>query len=422
MAIYTSLTGLNGASADLSVIANNIANVGANGFKKSRTAFGDLIGASALSDPKKAVGIGTVQKGITQQFTQGSIQTTGNTLDLALTGNGFFITKSQREEIGYTRNGAFALDDNQFIVDGAGSRLQAFPTDVNGVVLASGAAAIRPVRIPDTSGAPQASTEIDIALNLPSAGGIPSGTFNRSDATTYNAQTSTTLFDALGNPVNATFYYRRLTEPTILVPTSTWEVRSFVGSTELDSDGAVAGVQPLVLTFDDQGTLTSPVTPVAYEPVTPPSGAADLVLSVDHGAQTTQLADPFSVVSIGQDGFAAGRLDSLTIDASGLIRAGFTNGDTQAVGKLALAAFSNPSGLKNQGDARWTATASAGDLIVGEAGGQGIGSILSGAIERSNVELTDELVNLIVAQRNFQANAKAVETDQAMITSVINLR
>lgn len=420
MAIYTSMTGLSAASTELSVTANNIANVGANGFKKSRVQFGDIIGSAALSDPRKAVGLGTVNRGITQLFTQGSTQATGNTLDLAIAGNGLFVTESDRGEVSYTRNGAFALDSNRYVIDGSGSRLQVFPTTADGVVTATGVGATQPLRIPETAGLPQATSLIDVAVNLPSAGAIPSVAFDVSDPASYNASTSTTLFDALGNPLTANIYYRRLTAPTVGVPTSTWEARTFVGTTELST--APGPVTPVVLTFDALGALTAPVGPQAFEVFTPPTGAAPMTLAIDHGSITSQLADPFTVVTLDQDGFAAGRLDSLSIDSQGLVRAGFTNGDTQALGKIAIAEFTNPSGLKQLGDARWTATQAAGNLLFAEAGAQGLGTILSGSIERSNVELTDELVNLIVAQRNFQANAKAVETDQAMVNSIINLR
>lgn len=420
MAIFTSMTGLNSASTDLSVIANNVANVGSNGFKKSRAEFGDLIGASAFSDPRKTVGIGSAFKGARQQFTQGSTQATGATLDLAITGSGFFFVRSERGEEAFTRNGAFALDSGRYVVDSAGSRLQAYPTDATGVVTASGAGSTQALRVPLTSGAPQATSLIEATLNLPSSAAIPSAAFDPGNPASYNASTATVVFDSLGNPLNATFYYRRLTAPTVATPTSTWEVHGFVGSAALST--TPGPVTPITLTFDALGDLVTPLTPVAFQPIAPPTGASPLALSLDHGLATTQFADPFTVVALDQDGFAAGRLDSVTIDAQGVVRASFTNGDSQALGKIALADFSNPQGLKQLGDARWIPTGQSGELLLGEAGSQGLGGILSGTIERSNVVLTDELVNLIVAQRNFQANAKAVETDGTMTQSILAIR
>lgn len=421
MAIFTSMTGLNSASTDLSVIANNVANVGSNGFKKSRAEFGDLIGASAFSDPRKTVGIGSAFKGARQQFTQGSTQATGATLDLAITGSGFFFVRSERGEEFFTRNGAFALDPSRYVVDPAGARLQAFPTDAAGAITASGVGAARPLRIPETSGSPQATSLVEAQVNLPSGASIPAAAFDRDNPASYNATMTTTVYDDRGNPLNATFYYRRLTAPTVAVPTSTWEVHGFVGSQAL-STTVPPPVTPVTLTFDDLGNLTAPLAPVAFDPITPPTGAGPLALALDHGTATTQLADPFAVVALDQDGFAAGRLDSVTIDNQGVVRASYTNGDTTALGKIALADFANPQGLKQLGDARWTPTGQSGALLLGEAGTQGLGGILSGTIERSNVVLTDELVNLIVAQRNFQANAKAVETDGAMTQSILAIR
>ena len=421
MAIFTSMTGLNSASTDLSVIANNIANVGSNGFKKSRAEFGDLIGASAFSDPRKTVGIGSALKGVRQQFSQGSTQATGATLDLAITGSGFFFLRSERGEETYTRNGAFALDANRYVVDGSGARLQVFPTDASGAVAASGVGATRALRIPETSGSPQATTRIAAQVNLPSAATIPTAAFDRNNPASFNASLTTTVYDDLGNPLNATFYYRRLTAPTVAVPTSIWEVHGFVGAQAL-STTTPPPVTPVLLTFDDLGNLTAPLTAVAFDPVTPPTGAGPLALSLDHGTATSQFADPFTIVALDQNGFAAGRLDSVTIDNQGVVRASYTNGDTTAQGKIAIADFANPQGLKQLGDARWVPTGQSGNLLLGEAGTQGLGAILSGTIERSNVVLTDELVNLIVAQRNFQANAKAVETDGAMTQSILAIR
>jgi flagellar hook protein FlgE len=421
MAIFTSMTGLNSASTDLSVIANNVANVGSNGFKKSRAEFGDLIGASAFSDPRKTVGIGSAFKGARQMFTQGSTQATGATLDLAITGSGFFFVRTERGEEFYTRNGAFGMDPSRYVIDSTGARLQVFPTDASGVPTALGVGATRALRIPETSGSPQATTLIEATLNLPSAAAVPTAPFDRDNPASYNASTTVTVFDDRGNPLNATFYYRRLTTPTLAVPTSVWEVRGFVGTTEL-STTTPPPVVPLELTFDDLGNLVAPAGAVSFDPILPPTGAGPLALALDHGALTTQFADPFTIITLDQDGFAAGRLDSVTIDSQGVVRASYTNGDTRALGKLAIADFANPQGLKQLGDARWVPTGQSGALLLGEAGTQGLGSILSGAIERSNVILTDELVNLIVAQRNFQANAKAVETDGAMTQSILAIR
>lgn len=421
MALYTSLTGLNAANSDLSVIANNIANVGSTGFKKSTATFADLYASSATQDPHKTVGIGTLFKGVRQNFTQGPLQSTGNTLDLAITGGGFFVTRSVRGETTLTRNGAFALDPQRYVADGNGARVMAYPVDANGVPSAVGAGALQPLHVPQTSGAPKASSLIDLAANLPSTAGVPTAAFSAKDPASYSSSTSTTIYDSLGNPLTATVYYVRTSTPTTAAPTSTWDAHLFVGADELSTSAATPKT-PQPLTFDNMGKLTAPTSAAAFQPYVPASGGAALALSVDHGTATTQTADPFGVITARQDGFAAGQLDSITIDGTGLVKAGFTNGQTQALGQLALASVANPQGLKQLGDAHWAQTGASGALLAGQPGGQGLGTVQSGSLERSNVELTDELVNLIVAQRDFQANSKAIETDGQMIQSILQLR
>jgi len=420
MALYTSLTGLTNANTDLSVIANNIANVGSTGFKKSRADFGDIFANSAQTDLRKTVGIGSIFKGTEQQFSQGPLVPTGNTLDLALTGGGFFMTRSARGEQALTRNGAFALSPDRYIVDAGGARVLGFPVSSDGVATALGAAALQPLTIPQTSGAPQATGKIDLNVNLPSAAVVPTAAFDPKNAASYSGATSTTVFDSLGNPLTATVYYVRTSTPTAAVPTSKWDAHLLVGGNEVST--SASATTPATLTFDANGNLTAPTTGTAFQPFTLTSGGAALNLTLDQLPQTTQIAQPFSPVSVGQDGFASGRLESITIDTAGLVKASFTNGVTQALGQIALADVANPQGLKQLGEARWSQTGASGALLVGQAGGQGLGQVRSGSLERSNVELSNELVNLIVAQRDYQANAKAVETDGNEIQSILALR
>lgn len=420
MALYTSLTGLNAANADLSVTANNIANVASTGFKKSRADFSDVFAAAAGQDPKRTPGIGTRYVGARQQYTQGPLQTTGAVLDLAVTGNGFFVTRSERGDLALTRNGQFGLDQNRYIVDGAGTRVMGFPVNADGVASATGLGAITGLRVPETLGLPVPTSAIDLTVNLPSAAvAPPPAAFDRTDPSTYAATTSTTVFDAGGNPMTATIYYQRQTVPTAGVPTSVWNAHVFVGDDEL-STTATPGT-PATLTFDAGGVLTGGAS-TAFLPYAPPGGGAPLSITLGHGGGTTQRADPFDLVRIAQNGAAPGRLDNVSIDARGLVSAGYSNGQSVALGRIAVADVVNTAGLKQLGDARWATTAAAGALTVGQAADGGLGSISSGTLERSNVELTDELVNLIVAQRNFQANAKAVDTDGNMLQSILQIQ
>lgn len=429
MSMYTSLTGLAGSQTELSVISNNIANVGTSGFKRSRAEFGDIIATSPLQNPGRVYGSGSVIKSIKQQFTQGPIQSSLNVLDLALTGQGFFAVKPKlaSNEVSFSRNGSFTVDSDRYVVDSSGNALQVFPTNQEGRVLANGIADTRSLRLPLTSGSPRATTGISIAANLPSdAEVIPDNpryttgspyVFDKANPLTYNQSTSTTVYDSVGNPHAATIYYVRTSAATASEPTSTWEAHVFVGDSELTT----ASGEPLELTFDTSGTLTAPTDAIAFDALTV-DGADPMVLTLDHGTATTQISDPFSIATLGQDGYPAGRLDSVAVDVNGVVRASFTNGQTQALGKVVLASFANPNGLKQIGDAHYATTGLSGDPVLGEAGTGGLGNVLSGSIERSNVDITEELVNLITAQRNFQANAKAIETDSAMTQAIINIR
>lgn len=449
MSFYTSLSGLKAAQSDLSVISNNVANVGTVGFKKSSSQFGDIISASPLQSSAVA-GQGTRLKGIDQQFTQGGFKSSERSLDLAISGQGFFVTKTglTNGSISYTRNGSFSVDADRYVVDNSGAYVQVLPTDASGTVTATGVASARNLQLPLTSGLSRATAEIDLSLNLPSTADLPANrsvygvsnpyAFDRFDLNSFNQQAATTVYDIQGNALPATIYYTRLTTPSASDPTSTWEARMFVGDAEVSADGNAATVppKPLIMTFDANGTQTGqgyydnatpPVLqtisgPVTYAPTQPAGAAAALALTVDYGSNTRQTASPFTVKTFNQDGYAAGQLDNVTVDSEGLVVASFSNGTSQALGKIMIANFTNPEGLRQLGDAKWAATGASGDPQVGEAGTNGFGSVASGSLEQANVDITEELVALIQAQRNFQANAKAIDTANQMTQTVVNLR
>lgn len=430
MAFYTAMTGLAGAQTEMSTIANNIANVGTTGFKRSRVAFGDVISLSPLSNPNRVTGSGTTVRAITQQFSQGPTETSSSALDLTISGQGFFVVKSGAGGVQthFTRNGSFGVTADRFIVDNQGRRLQLFPTTTDGAVQSTGLAATVSGRLPLSSGTPQPTSTVRISANLPADAPIIANrpiytptnpyVFDRNDPTSFNASTSTTVFDSLGNPLAATVYYIKDSVPTVADPVHRWTARVFVADTEL----SVAGTPGLPMEFDGTGALLAPAAPFAFDGFVPPTGGGNIALSIDHGTATVQQAGPFTVALIEQDGIPAGQLESVSIDPEGLLKASFSNGEVQTLGKVALANFSNPGGLKQTGDASWVATPQSGVAITGEAGRNGIGNILSGNLERSNVDLTTELVNLIAAQRNFQASAKSIETDNQLMQTVINLR
>jgi flagellar hook protein FlgE len=430
MAFSTSVSGLAGAQTELSTLANNIANVGTNGFKRSRVSFGDIISNSPLQNPSRVIGSGTSVRGVTQQFQQGAIENSDNALDLAISGQGFFTVKGSAGDgqVSFSRNGSFAVDADRYVIDSAGRRLQLFPTTTDGSILSSDIGSTLSARLPLTSGVPQATSSIRLAVNLPADATIipdkPIYTatnpyvFNANDPATYNNSTSVTIYDSLGNPLAANIYYAKTSVPTVGDPFHRWTAHVMVGSTELQ----IGGVSGIPMEFDTAGVLTSPAAPAVFDAFTPASGGQVIALAVDHGVATTQQSGAFSRATIEQDGFPSGQLESVAVDGSGTLRASFTNGEVQTLGKVALAIFANPQGLKQIGDASYVSTPGSGVAITGEAGRNGIGSILSGSLERSNVDLTIELVGLIAAQRNFQANAKAMETDTTLLQTIINLR
>lgn len=430
MSFSTSMSGLGGAQTELATTANNIANVGTNGFKRSRVAFGDIIATTPLQNQARAIGSGTYVRSIAQQFQQGAIETSDSVLDLAISGQGFFTVKPGQGDAGtsFTRNGAFGVDADRYVVDGGGRRLQLFPTTNDGSVLTTDLGSTIAARLPLTSGDPKPTTLIKLAVNLPASATIipnqPNWTpaapyaFDRNNPATFNNSTSTTIFDSLGNPVPADVYYIKTAAPTPGLPTHEWTARVFVGSTEMQ----IAGAPGIAMSFDTNGNLAAPLAPTVFDPFTLPGGGVTTGLALDHGAATTQVAGLFGRTTVEQDGFAAGQLESVVVDGSGTLRASYSNGEVQTLGKVAIANFASPQGLKASGDARYVATPASGVPITGEAGRGGLGSVRSGSLERSNVDLTAELVGLITAQRNFQANAKAMETDSTLLQTIINIR
>ncbi len=426
MSFYTSLSGLKGAQTDLGTVSNNIANVGTFGFKKSRAQFGDIVAAS-----RTTAGQGTRLKKIEQQFSQGGFEASSKELDLAIAGNGFFMTRDGLTggSTYFTRNGSFAIDSERYLVDSNGGYVQVLPVDPEGNVTSGGIASARNLQLPLTSGTPRATSLMELSIGLPSSADIPADrgayastpyAFDRLDPNSYNHSTQTVVYDSAGKALPATLYFARTQSTTNGDATNTWDTYLFVGSEQASAGGTPP--TPLTLEFDAAGALVSPTAPAAFSAVQPSGASAPIALTLDFGAASNQATGTFTLASLEQDGFTAGKLDDVSISEEGLVTATFSNGETQALGKLALATFSNPTGLKQRGDARWSVTGDSGDAVVGGAGEDGFGRVQSGALERANVDITEELVALIAAQRNFQANAKAIETANNMTQAIFNLR
>ncbi|WP_109808048.1 flagellar hook protein FlgE [Sphingosinithalassobacter portus] len=430
MSFYTSLSGLQAAQTNMGTISHNLANVSTNGFKRSTTLFSDVIASTASSNPNQISGSGTVVKSIRQQFSAGGYTQSTSSLDLAIAGDGFFAVKSAGNDVMFTRNGSFSVDSDRNIVDSQGNKLQVYPVDGSGTVVATGLDSTIALKVPQTSGSPQATENVALTMNLSANSAIPSESaafdadnpyaFDRFDPATYNQSTQTTIYDANGNALTMTNYFVRQTAATGDDGTSSWKVYSFVGDQQLDpgasDDGAIS------LEFDAKGKMLAPTAATTFSGFTPAGSTSEQPLTLDFGSSTTQLSAAFSVDSRSQDGNAVGQFEGITIGEDGTVTASFSNGDTQPLGKVVLANFTNPSGLRQLGDSTWAATGISGEARLGEPGANGFGSLMSGAIEQSNVDITEELVNLIAAQQNFQANAKALDTANQISQTIFNIR
>ncbi|MHA6718395.1 flagellar hook protein FlgE [Sphingomonas sp. RS6] len=424
MSFYTSLSGLQAAQTDMSTISHNLANVSTNGFKRSSTIFADVIASTKDSNPNQMVGSGTVVRSIRQQFSQGGYTQSSSALDLAITGDGFFAVRSDAANGGtmYTRNGSFTVDSDRYVTDSSGNKLLVYPVDGSGAVVATGLDSAVELRLPQTSGSPEPTENVSLSLNLSANSSIPSTTFDRFDPSSYNQSTQTTIYDANGNALTLTNYFVRETTPTADGGTSSWKVHSFVGDQELDADTATDGAQAITLEFDAAGNLTAPTSATTFGGFLTAGANSQQVISLDFGSATTQTSAAFSVDSRSQDGKAVGQFEGVTVADDGSVTASFSNGDQKVLGKVMLANFTNPSGLRQLGNSTWAATGVSGEPMVGEANSNGFGSLMSGAVERSNVDITEELVALIAAQRNFQANAKALDTASQISETIFNIR
>jgi flagellar hook protein FlgE len=421
MSFYTSLSGLQASQTDMNTISHNLANVSTTGFKKSRVEFSDVIASSVSTDPRKMVGSGVVVKATTQQFKEGNLQGTTNALDLAVMGEGFFTVKTTgaSDTIAYTRNGAFSVDSSRNVVDAQGSFLMVYPVDGDGNVTATGEDGLTNLQLQQSSGTPVATKDVSTAINLSGTSTVNKKVFDRTDTTTYNNSVATRIYDANGNPMTMTSYYVRSKVPDATTNTaSTWQVYTYIGDKQLEVGGSKA---PQEITFNTTGAIATPTAPIKYDDFIPLSGAAVQTVSLNL-ANSTQLASAFAVNSKSQDGVAVGQLSGVTVNSEGLIQASFSNGDIVPLGKVALAKFSTPTGLRQIGNSYWSATGLSGTATLGSASADGFGSLMSGQIEGSNVDITEELVNLIAAQRNFQANSKALDTANQVSQTIIQIR
>ncbi len=410
MAFGIALSGISAAQTDLDVTANNIANSQTTGYKESRTEFAELFSTSLQGVSSLQPGNGVRVSKIAQQFSQGNIQTSSNSLDMAINGSGFFVV-SDGGALQYTRAGAFTTDANGIVTNAAGQRLQVYPALNNGSFNTS---TMGDLQVQTTQSAPAATTSAQTIFNLPANAAQPTvATFDPADASSYNNATSVTVYDSLGAAHTSTLYF---------VKTATanqWDTRLYV-------DGAAVGtgapaVYTQTLSYSSSGVLTAPAGGlVNYGTYTPTTGANPLNIDFDF-SKTSQYGNSFGVTSVAQDGYTTGQLTGISVDATGVVQANFTNGQSVPLGQVALVNFANPQGLQKVDGTNWVETFASGQSVLGESGASGFGQLQSGAVEASNVDVTKQLVNMIVAQRNYQANAQMISTEKSMTETVMNM-
>jgi flagellar hook protein FlgE len=464
MSFYTSLSGLQMAQTDLNTISHNLANVSTNGFKKSRSEFADVIASNFTTDPRRAVGSGTTLQQNRQLFGEGSLITTGSSLDLAVSGDGFFAVKTPGASgpLAYTRNGSFSINPAGYVTDAQGSRLQAYALESDGTV--PNAAALTDVKVPETSGAATATTKVALTAKLNMAATASTAAFDRANASTYASATSTTIYDAAGKAQTLTVYFVRdgaaagggTTTPTTPVDEPAAPVTDPVAETPAEDAAPVADETPATPDTSTGGSTTAPEVPSKASGWTVYAYVGDQPMTVDNakvsfgkdGALTTgalgmkfpadatgtqravtlNLAgstsdkQAFAVAAREQDGVPPGEFAGITVDDAGVVTASYSNGDAVKLGKVALANFANPTGLRQVGNSYWNATGISGAATMGAANENGFGKLMAGTIEGSNVDITEELVELIAAQRNFQANAKALDTASQISQTIFNIR
>jgi flagellar hook protein FlgE len=404
MGFQHGLSGLSAAARNLDVIGHNVANANTVGAKASRAEFGDVIAHAVYGIGAPFGGLGVQVDRVAQQFSQGDLTSTANPLDLAINGAGFFRL-SDGGSITYSRNGQFHTDKDGYIVNSAGARLTGFPADANGVIQPGVPADLRMVTgdIP-----PRATSAVEATLNLDSRSEVKAAAFDLNDPTTYNSATSLRVYDAQGGDTTLALYFRK-TAP------DTWEVYAGANGTQI-------GAAPVgQVSFLPNGRVDTTATPMPFTIAVPNAAGGTDNVAVDM-TETTQYGSVFGVNHLSQDGFSAGRLASFSISDDGIITARYTNGETRAQGQVALANFSNPQGLASLGGNVWAETAESGVAMVGSPSSANLGVIQSGALEQSNVDLTAELVNMITAQRSYQANAQTIKTQDQILQTIVNLR
>ncbi len=427
MSFQQGVSGLTASARNLEVIGNNVANASTVGAKVARAEFADVY-ARAISGGASSIGLGVSQTAVTQMFSQGSFKSTDGPLDMAINGGGFFQLKDLSGNSQYTRNGQFKVDRDGFITNTQGARLLGYPANDQGVLVPGQA---QPLVLPTAGIKPSVTKNVTLELNLDARLDVkfdvtktPMIDFN--DAKTYNNATSVNVYDSKGQEVSLTYFFQK-------ADADTWNVFAAANGVAINPDGS-GDPQPIsTITFPSNGS--APINPVdsslpfdlvsfdvpatsnfqraATEPI--PGVQLDLSTLTQYGAI-------FGVTNVTQDGFPPGQLNAIKVQPDGIVLATYSSGQSTPVGQVELSTFRNVQGLQPLGGNVWGATFESGDAVPGTPGSGNLGVLQSGVVEESNVDLTQELVAMMVAQRIYQANAQTIKTQDSVLQTLVNLR
>lgn len=414
MSFYISLSGLKASQVDLSTISNNVANVSSTAFKKSKAQFGDIFAAAPMQTTNQVAGQGVRVQGVAQQFTQGTLETTDKALDMAIAGEGYFTVKGEDGNISYTRNGAFSVDNDRFAVDTTGARIQVFAVN------------------PTTGNLSNGSGAAGLDLSITGSGyfkvGLADGTTAYTRTGDFRVSSNGSIVNGDGLPlVPAITATPGATNISVSTDGTVREGTTAIGNIQIAAFVNPEGLQPVDTTGDDVAVgdlfvaTTSSGAPITETAETPGIGGRGTIASgsVSTANLTAASLQDLQIPTANANG---DQLTSVAVGKDGLVSAVYADGSTVYLGQVAMASFNSQEGLRQEGDAHWTSTVSSGAPIFGTANQGMFGSVNSGMLERSNVDITDELVALIAAQRNFQANSKAIEAANTLTTTIVNLR
>lgn len=432
MGFAQGVSALSASAANLDVIGNNIANAGTIGFKSGSTQFADIYAGSQI-------GLGTKVAGVAQNFTAGSVQSSTRVLDVAITdGVGFFRLESASGEIAYSRNGQFNVDKNGYMVNAAGLNLTGFPVSATGTIAGGSPTKLYfpPGGMPPvaTGTGTGTVTGIEAQYNLDSRSKIPvtATAFSATDPATYHYSNAVTVFDSLGNSHELATFFRKTT--ITATGGSAWEMYATADGQALNGTGGGTLTSPPAaplatatkigadITFDSNGVMSPLTQKMSFSGLQFPNGSAPMTFDMNLTG-TTQFGNDNGVNKLTQDGYASGVLTSYAVGKDGIVTGKYSNEQTKTLGQIVLSSFLNPNGLQSRGDNVWAATSESGPPLTGKPGsGTKLGALTSGALEGSNVDLTSELVNLIIAQRTYQANSQTVKTQDQIMQTLINMR